>query len=203
MCLRVCVRIRVRVHIRVYLCECVSRVCACQRTCACASPWTHPDEDEDEHGDEVVGPGHRVLVGQAQQVHDGGAHAQDGLHLVPRGLVGVDGPDLGLGGGPGGLAQVHLGRDAGPRVSDCVYMLEHNGVINVSNEHWTHVNRFLRSASPKGSSQDRISKADRIAGLDPVLAGYLPVLYLPACVPDRVRLPGGRVLHFRPSEQGL
>ena len=68
--------------------------------------------------------------------------------------------------------------------NDCVYMQEHNRVINVSNEDWFHVNRFIRSASPKGSSQDRISKADRIAGLEPVLVGYLPacVLYLPACV---------------------
>ena len=34
-------------------------------------------------------------------------------------------------------------------LSDCVYMQEHNRVMNVSNEDWCHVNRFIRSASPK------------------------------------------------------
>ena len=76
-------------------------------------------------------------------------------------------------------------------ITDCVYMQEHNRVLNVSNEDWFHVNRFIRSASPKGSSQDRISEADRIAGLEPVLVGYLP-----ACVLDRIVLPGGRVLRM-------
>ena len=51
--------------------------------------------------------------------------------------------------------------------SHCVYMQEHNRVMNVSNEDWIHVNRFIRSASPNGSSQDRISKVDTIAGLGP------------------------------------
>ena len=58
--------------------------------------------------------------------------------------------------------------------NDCVYMLEHNRVMNVSNEDWILVNRFIRSASPKGSSQDWISEIDRIAGLESVLVGYLP-----------------------------
>ena len=40
-------------------------------------------------------------------------------------------------------------------IPDCVYMQEHNRVMNVSNEDWIHVNRFIRSASPNGSSQDR------------------------------------------------
>ena len=57
--------------------------------------------------------------------------------------------------------------------------------MNVLNKDWFHVNGFIRSASPKGSSHDRIGKVDRIAGLEPVLVGYLP-----ACVLDRIGLPG-------------
>ena len=64
---------------------------------------------------------------------------------------------------------------------DRVSMLEHNRVMNVSHKDWIHVNRFIRSVSPKGSSQDRISEVDRIAGLEPVIIGYLP-----ACVLDRI-----------------
>ena len=64
--------------------------------------------------------------------------------------------------------------------------------MNVSNEDCFHVNRFIRYASPKGSSQDRISEADRIAGLEPVLVGYLP-----ACILDRIVLPGVCVLRMR------
>ena len=30
---------------------------------------------------------------------------------------------------------------------DCVYMLEHSRVMNVSNDDWIHVNRFIRSSS--------------------------------------------------------
>ena len=56
-------------------------------------------------------------------------------------------------------------------MSDCVYILEHNRVMNLSNDDWIHVNRFIRSAPPKGSSQDWISEADRIAGFKPVLVG--------------------------------
>ena len=63
--------------------------------------------------------------------------------------------------------------------------------MNVLNKDWIHVNRFILSASPKGSSQDRISKVDRIAGLEPVLVGYLP-----ACVLDLIALPGVRVLRM-------
>ena len=70
-------------------------------------------------------------------------------------------------------------------------MLEHNHVMNVLIKIWIHVNRFIRSASPKGSSQDRISEVDTIAGLEPV-----PVVYLPACAPDRIVLPGVRVLRM-------
>ena len=61
----------------------------------------------------------------------------------------------------------------------------------MSNEDWIHVNRFIQSALPKGSSQDRISEVDRIAGLEPVLVGYLP-----ACVLDHIVLPGVRVLRM-------
>ena len=70
-------------------------------------------------------------------------------------------------------------------------MLEHNHVMNVSNEDWIHVNRFIRSALPKGSSHDRISEVDRIAGLEPVLVGYLS-----ACVLNRIGLPGVCVLRM-------
>ena len=76
-------------------------------------------------------------------------------------------------------------------VSDCVYMLEHNRVMNVSNEDWIHVNGFIQSASPKGSSHDRISDIDRIAGLEPVI-----VCYLPTCVLNRIGLPGVHVLRM-------
>ena len=67
---------------------------------------------------------------------------------------------------------------------DRVYMMEHNLVRNISNKDWIHVNRFIRSASPKGSSQDRISEVDTIAGLEPVIVGYLP-----ACVLDHIVFP--------------
>ena len=70
-------------------------------------------------------------------------------------------------------------------------MLEHNRVMNISNKDWIHVNRFIRSASPKGSSQDRISEVNTIAGLELVLVGYLP-----ACVLDRIVLPGVCVLRM-------
>ena len=50
---------------------------------------------------------------------------------------------------------------------------------------------FIQSASPKGSSQDQISKVDTIAGLEPVIIGYLP-----ACVLDRIVLLGVRVLRM-------
>ena len=51
-------------------------------------------------------------------------------------------------------------------------MLEHNRIMNVSNEDWINVNRFIQSASLKGSSQDQISEVDTIAGLEPVIVGY-------------------------------
>ena len=71
-------------------------------------------------------------------------------------------------------------------------MLEHNRVMNVSKKDWIHVNRFIRSALPKGLSQDRISEADTIAELELVIVGYLP----PACVLDRIVLPGVCVLRM-------
>ena len=55
--------------------------------------------------------------------------------------------------------------DSAEEKDDRVYMLEHNRVMNVSNKIWIHVNRFIRSASPKGLSQDHISEVDMIAGL--------------------------------------
>lgn len=73
-----------------------------------ASPYL--DEDKNEHGDKIVRSGHRVLVGQAQEVHDGRTHPQDALQLVSGSLVGTDGADLGLGRWPGGFPQVDLGR---------------------------------------------------------------------------------------------
>lgn len=69
---------------------------------------THPYEDKDEHRDKVIGSGDWVLVGQTEEVHDGGTHAQYTLDFVSRRLVCIDGPDLRLGGGPGSLLQVHL-----------------------------------------------------------------------------------------------
>ena len=36
-----------------------------------------------------------------------------------------------------------------PESTLTVHMLEHNRVMNVSNEDWIHVNRIIRSASPK------------------------------------------------------
>lgn len=69
---------------------------------------TYPDEDKHKHRDKVVRSRDRVLVGQTEEVHDGGTHAQDALDLVSRGLVCINGPDLRLSRGPGGLLQVHL-----------------------------------------------------------------------------------------------
>lgn len=68
----------------------------------------HPYEDKDEHRDKVICSGDGVLVGQTQEVHDGGTHTQYTLHFVSRGLVGVDGLDLSLRGGPRSLPQIDL-----------------------------------------------------------------------------------------------
>lgn len=76
----------------------------------------HLDEHEHQHRYKVVSSGHRVLVGQAQQVHDGGAHAQDTLHLVARRLVRTDGPDLRLRRRPRRLPQVDLHQDNRSRI---------------------------------------------------------------------------------------
>lgn len=72
------------------------------------SGQTYPNEDKDENRDKVVSSGDRVFIRQAEEVHDGGTHAQYALDLVSRRLVCIDGPDLGLSGGPRGLLQVHL-----------------------------------------------------------------------------------------------
>lgn len=71
---------------------------------------THLNQNKDEHRDEVVRPGYSILIGQAEQVHNGGAHAQDTLHLISWGLIGIDGPDLSLCWGPRCLLQIHLHR---------------------------------------------------------------------------------------------
>lgn len=65
-------------------------------------------ENKDQNRNKIISPRHGVLVGQAEQVHDGGAHPQDTLHLVPGRFVGADGADLGLRRRPRRLAQVHL-----------------------------------------------------------------------------------------------
>ncbi len=57
---------------------------------------THFNQDKDEHRDKVVRPGYSVLIGQAEQVHNCGAHAQDALYFISWCLIGVDGPDLSL-----------------------------------------------------------------------------------------------------------
>lgn len=69
---------------------------------------THPYEDKDEHRDKVIGSGDGVFIGQAEEVHDGGAHAQYTLDFVSGRLVSIDGPDLRLSRGPGSLFQVNL-----------------------------------------------------------------------------------------------
>lgn len=72
------------------------------------SGHTYPNEDKDEYRDKVISSGDRVFIRQTEEVHDGGTHAQYALDFVSRGLVCIDGPDLRLSGGPGGLLQVYL-----------------------------------------------------------------------------------------------
>lgn len=55
---------------------------------------THLYQHKHQHGDKVICPGDRVLVGQAQEVHDSGAHSQDALHFVPGCLVSTNSPDF-------------------------------------------------------------------------------------------------------------
>lgn len=69
---------------------------------------TYPYEDEDEHRDKVICSGDRVFIGQTEQVHDGGTHAQNALDFISRGFICIDGLDLGLCRGPGCLFQVNL-----------------------------------------------------------------------------------------------
>ncbi len=71
---------------------------------------THFNQDKDEHRDKVVRSGYSVLIGQAEQVHNCGAHAQDALYFISWGLIGVDGPELSLCWGPRCLLQIHLHR---------------------------------------------------------------------------------------------
>lgn len=47
-----------------------------------------------QNGDKVIRSWDGVLIGQAQEVHDGGAHSQDALHFVPGGLVSTYCPDF-------------------------------------------------------------------------------------------------------------
>lgn len=53
-------------------------------------------EDKDQNRNKIICPRYRILIGQTEQVHDGGAHPQDALHLVPGGFVGAYCADLGL-----------------------------------------------------------------------------------------------------------
>jgi len=68
----------------------------------------YPDEDKDKYGDKVVRSGDRVLIGQTEEVHDGGTHAQYTLDFVSWRLVCIDGPYLRLSRGPGSLLQIDL-----------------------------------------------------------------------------------------------
>ena len=54
----------------------------------------HLYQHKHQHGDKVIRSWDGVLVGQAQQVHDRGAHSQDALHFVPGGLVSTYRPDF-------------------------------------------------------------------------------------------------------------
>lgn len=69
---------------------------------------TYPYEDKDKYRDKVICSRDGVFIGQTEEVHDGGTHAQYALDFVSRRLVCVDGPDLRLSRGPGGLLQVNL-----------------------------------------------------------------------------------------------
>lgn len=69
---------------------------------------THPDEDKHKDRDKVVRSRDGVFIGQTEEVHDGGAHAQDALDFISRSLVRINGPDLRLSRGPGGLLQIDL-----------------------------------------------------------------------------------------------
>lgn len=55
---------------------------------------TYLDQHKHQHRDEVICPWDGVLVGQAQEVHDRGAHSQDALHFVPGRLVSTYCPDF-------------------------------------------------------------------------------------------------------------
>lgn len=69
---------------------------------------TYPNEDKDKYRDKVIRSRDGVFIGQTEEVHDGGTHAQYALDFVSRRLVRIDGPDLRLSRGPGGLLQVDL-----------------------------------------------------------------------------------------------
>ena len=72
------------------------------------SEQTYPYEDKDKDRDKVVGSRDGVFIGQTEEVHDGGTHAQYTLDFVPWRLVCIDGPDLRLCRRPGSLPQVNL-----------------------------------------------------------------------------------------------
>lgn len=69
---------------------------------------TYPNEHKDKYRDKVICSRDRVLIGQTEEIHDGGAHAEYTLDFVTRRLVRIDGPDLGLSRGPRGFLQVDL-----------------------------------------------------------------------------------------------
>lgn len=99
------------------LAESRRRCCCGYRASHAPEGETHPDEHKDEYRDKVVCSRDRVLVGQTEEVHDGGAHAQYALDFVARRLVRVDGLDLGLSGRPGGFLQVDLQEDTCSSIS--------------------------------------------------------------------------------------
>lgn len=74
----------------------------------CILVLTYPYEYKYKHGDKVICTRDRVFIGQTEQVHNGGAHAQYTLDLVSGSLVGINGPYLGLCRGPGSLLKVNL-----------------------------------------------------------------------------------------------
>lgn len=69
---------------------------------------THPNKDEDEHGNKVVCSRDRILVGQTEEIHDGGTHPQYTLDFISWRLVCIDALNLGLCRRPGSFLQVNL-----------------------------------------------------------------------------------------------
>lgn len=69
---------------------------------------TYPYKDKDKYRNKVICSRDRIFIGQTEEVHDGGTHAQYALDFVSWCLVCINGPNLRLGGGPGGLLQINL-----------------------------------------------------------------------------------------------